>query len=198
MSRWLLAVWMSEAWRGRRESSSKRRGACARPTVTAGGGSKRTGTKRAVARDNQLLCPPRTQVCGTVLAQPARAHTVHVEVDGLEPARTWWYRFRAAGVLSPVGRTRTLPAPGASLGRLALAVVSCQHYEHGYYTPYQHLAQEDLDLGSTWVTTCMRPPRPTATPAGTAGRPRPTTGCATPCIAPTPICRRPVRPCRSC
>jgi alkaline phosphatase D len=29
---------------------------------------------------------------------------------------------------------------------LALAVVSCQHFEHGYYSAYQHLAREDLDL----------------------------------------------------
>jgi alkaline phosphatase D len=83
---------------------------------------------------------------GTVLAQPAQAHAVHVEVEGLEPARTYWYRFRAAGELSPVGRTRTLPAPESSPGRLALAVVSCQHFEHGYYSAYQHLAHEDLDL----------------------------------------------------
>ena len=71
---------------------------------------------------------------------------MHVEVEGLEPARTWWYRFRAAGELSPVGRTRTLPAPGSSPGGLALAVVSCQHFEHGYYSAYQHLTHEDLDL----------------------------------------------------
>jgi len=83
---------------------------------------------------------------GTVLAQPAWAHTVHVEVDGLAPARTYWYRFRAGGEVSPVGRTRTLPAPTASPARLALAVVSCQHFEHGYYTAYRHLAEEDLDL----------------------------------------------------
>src|SRR5215211_7884144 len=83
---------------------------------------------------------------GTVLAQPAHAHAVHVEVEGLEPARTYWYRFRAGSELSPVGRTRTLPTPGSSPGRLALAVVSCQHFEHGYYSAYQHLAREDLDL----------------------------------------------------
>jgi alkaline phosphatase D len=104
---------------------------------------------QAVRVDWQLAADPglgRIVRGGTVFAQPAQAHTVHVEVEGLEPARTWWYRFRAAGELSPIGRTRTLPAPGASPGRLALAVVSCQHYEHGYYTAYQHLAQEDLDL----------------------------------------------------
>jgi alkaline phosphatase D len=104
---------------------------------------------RTVPVDWQVAADPRFRRIvrgGTVLAQPAQAHTVHVEVEGLEPARTWWYRFQAGGELSPVGRTRTLPAPGASPGRLALAVVSCQHYEHGYYTAYQHLAQEDLDL----------------------------------------------------
>jgi alkaline phosphatase D len=104
---------------------------------------------RAVPVDWQVAADPglgRIARAGTVLAQPTQAHTVHVEIEGLEPARTWWYRFRAGGELSPVGRTRTLPAPGASPQRLALAVVSCQHYEHGYYTAYQHLAQEDLDL----------------------------------------------------
>jgi alkaline phosphatase D len=103
----------------------------------------------AVPVDWQVAADPRFGRIvrrGTVLAQPAQAHAVHVEVEGLEPARTWWYRFQAGGELSPVGRTRTLPAPGSSPGRLALAVVSCQHYEHGYYTAYQHLAAEDLDL----------------------------------------------------
>ena len=78
---------------------------------------------RAVPVDWQVAADPglgRIVRSGTVLARPAQAHTVHVEVDGLEPARTWWYRFRAGGELSPVGRTRTLPAPGASPGRLAL------------------------------------------------------------------------------
>jgi alkaline phosphatase D len=104
---------------------------------------------RAVPVDWQVAADPRFGRIvrrGTVLAHPAQAHSVHVEVEGLEPARTWWYRFRAGGELSPVGRTRTLPAPGSSPGRLALAVVSCQHYEHGYYSAYQHLAQEDLVL----------------------------------------------------
>src|SRR5204862_1058409 len=44
---------------------------------------------------------------GTAAATPAFAHSVHVEVDGLEPARWYWYRFRAAGEVSPIGRTRT-------------------------------------------------------------------------------------------
>ncbi|HEX8133134.1 MAG TPA: alkaline phosphatase D family protein [Actinomycetes bacterium] len=104
---------------------------------------------RVVPVDWQVAADPglgRIVRSGTVLARPGLAHAVHVEVDRLEPARTYWYRFRAGGEVSPVGRTRTLPAAGASPARLALAVVSCQHFEHGYYTAYQHLAQEDLDL----------------------------------------------------
>ena len=104
---------------------------------------------RAVPVDWQVAAGPRLGRIvrgGTVLARPDLGHAVHVEVEGLEPARTYWYRFRAAGEVSPVGRTRTLPAPGASPARLALAVVSCQHFEHGYYCAYRHLAEEDLDV----------------------------------------------------
>jgi alkaline phosphatase D len=104
---------------------------------------------RAVPVDWQVAADPRLRRilrAGTILARPGLGHAVHVEVDGLAPARTYWYRFRAAGELSPIGRTRTLPTPVASPARLALAVVSCQHYEHGYYTAYRHLAEEDLDL----------------------------------------------------
>jgi alkaline phosphatase D len=104
---------------------------------------------RAVPVDWQVAVDPglgRIVRGGTVLAQPGQGHAVHVEVAGLDPACTYWYRFRAGGEVSPVGRTRTLPEPGASPARLALAVVSCQHFEHGYYTAYRHLAEEDLDL----------------------------------------------------
>jgi alkaline phosphatase D len=79
-------------------------------------------------------------------AEPARAHAVHVEVDGLRPARPYWYRFRAGGWESPIGRTRTAPKPSAEVDRVRLAFASCQRWEHGYYTAYRHMANEDLDL----------------------------------------------------
>lgn len=44
------------------------------------------------------------------------------------PGRVYWYRFRAGGVQSPIGRTRTAPAIGAPLQRLRLALASCQQY----------------------------------------------------------------------
>jgi alkaline phosphatase D len=62
---------------------------------------------------------------GRVLAAPASAHAVHVEVEGLGPGRPYWYRFRAGGQLSRLGRTKTSPDPCRPLGRLDLAFVSC-------------------------------------------------------------------------
>ena len=48
-------------------------------------------------------------------------HTVAVDVDGLEPGTSYWYRFEAGGEHSPVGRTRTLPAaPPGRPGPLVL------------------------------------------------------------------------------
>ena len=83
---------------------------------------------------------------GTVAATPEWAHAVHVEIDGLEPGRWYWYRFRAAGEASPVGRTRTAPPVNASVGRLRFAFASCQHFEHGYFGAYRHIVADDLDL----------------------------------------------------
>src|SRR5215218_5351794 len=52
---------------------------------------------------------------GEELARPELAHSVHVEVNGLEPARDYWYRFRAGNEISQVGRTRTAPPAGAAV-----------------------------------------------------------------------------------
>ena len=83
---------------------------------------------------------------GRVLAVAEAGHAVHVEVEGLRPDRAYWYRFTAGGHRSPVGRTRTAPAPGADVSRLRLAYGSCQKYEAGFYGAYPHLVDEDPDL----------------------------------------------------
>lgn len=83
---------------------------------------------------------------GRVLAGPAAAHSVHVEVNGLRPAREYWYRFMTATGVSPVGRTLTAPAPGADPDRLKIAFGSCQHYEAGLYGAYRHMVEENPDL----------------------------------------------------
>jgi len=83
---------------------------------------------------------------GTAYATPDWAHSVHVEVAGLEPARDYWYRFTSGGLQSPVGRTRTATARGTLPNRLTLAVASCQYYETGHYAAYRAIAADALDL----------------------------------------------------
>ncbi|GAB3441221.1 alkaline phosphatase D family protein [Streptomonospora sediminis] len=83
---------------------------------------------------------------GTAVASPELGHSVHPEISGLSPAREYFYRFRAMGELSPVGRTRTAPPPMSMTGSMAFAFASCQKWDQGHYTAYEHLAQEDLDL----------------------------------------------------
>ena len=84
---------------------------------------------------------------GTTVANPDWAHSVHVEVAGLEPDRWYWYQFKAAGEASPIGRTRTMPAADAMPAGLRFAFASCQHFESGLFTAYEHMAKEDLRSG---------------------------------------------------
>lgn len=83
---------------------------------------------------------------GQAVASPALAHSVHVEVAGLRPARWYWYRFSAGGHQSPTGRFRTSPAPGDMPERFRFAFASCQQWTQGFWTAYEHMAGEDLDL----------------------------------------------------
>ncbi|NEE04719.1 alkaline phosphatase D family protein [Phytoactinopolyspora halotolerans] len=83
---------------------------------------------------------------GVAFATPELGHSVHPEVHGLEPGREYFYRFRVGRELSPVGRTVTAPEPGATPASLTFAVASCQSYHGGYYTAYQRMAEEDVDL----------------------------------------------------
>jgi alkaline phosphatase D len=83
---------------------------------------------------------------GTELARPELAHSVHVDVKGLEPARDYFYRFRSGAEISQVGRTRTAPAEGATVDRLRFGLCGCSHFETGYFTGYRRLAEEQFDF----------------------------------------------------
>lgn len=83
---------------------------------------------------------------GTELSKPQLGHSVHVEVDGLEPAKWYYYRFKSQSNFSPVGRTKTAPAYNSQVDELNFAFASCQNWPVGFYTAYQHMAKEDLDL----------------------------------------------------
>ncbi|MDQ4094556.1 MAG: alkaline phosphatase D family protein [Actinomycetota bacterium] len=96
-----------------------------------------------LASDEQFS---RVQRRGIETARPETAHSVHVELDGLAPGREYFYRFRSQGFLSPAGRTRTAPGPAAAGGPLTMCFASCSQYEHGFFTAYRRLAQDDPDL----------------------------------------------------
>ncbi|MGW1022256.1 alkaline phosphatase D family protein [Streptomyces sp. NPDC002577] len=83
---------------------------------------------------------------GTATAHPEFHHTVHVEVNHLDADRVLYYRFKVGSWISETGRTRTAPEPGSRTSALKFGLVSCQRYDQGYYTAYQHLAQEDVDM----------------------------------------------------
>jgi alkaline phosphatase D len=83
---------------------------------------------------------------GRTVAVPEEAHSVHVVAAGLDAGRTYWYRFTAGGVPSPVGRTATAPGAGTTPARLRIALASCQHYEHGYFGVYRHVVADAPDL----------------------------------------------------
>ena len=74
-----------------------------------------------------------------------RDFTVKVDATGLDPDRTYYYRFEARGERSPIGRTRTLPARHVSALRMAFA--SCSNYPYGYFNAYARIAERhDLDV----------------------------------------------------
>ncbi|MFD0592618.1 alkaline phosphatase D family protein [Catellatospora coxensis] len=83
---------------------------------------------------------------GSVTARYADAHSVHVIAGGLTADADYYYRFRAQGHLSPVGRTRTAPAP-TTFGRdLVMAFASCSNWQAGYFTAYRRLAEDNPGL----------------------------------------------------
>jgi alkaline phosphatase D len=79
-------------------------------------------------------------------AAAALAYSVHVELQGLQPNRWYFYRFMLGDAISPVGRTRTLPAPDAPVESLKLAYASCQKWEDGYFTAWRHMRADNPDL----------------------------------------------------
>ncbi len=83
---------------------------------------------------------------GEAIARPELGHAVHVEIEGLEPARQYFYRFRAGTERSAVGRAKTAPMVGASLAQVRFGVAGCQAFESGYYTAHRKMAGEDLDF----------------------------------------------------
>ncbi|MEW2070238.1 alkaline phosphatase D family protein [Streptomyces sp. NPDC007346] len=106
-----------------------------------------TPVRWEIAEDREFTA---TAASGTTLAAAPFDHTVKADVRGLRPATTYYFRFTAGTgdgeVRSPVGRTRTAPATGASVAGVRFGVVSCANWEAGWFSAYRHLAaRTDLD-----------------------------------------------------
>ena len=81
---------------------------------------------------------------GRTTAWPSFAHSVHVEVDGLDDGREYFYRFTTGSAASPVGRTLT--APRGRVSDLTFSFVTCQKWDDGFYPAYREIAREDHDF----------------------------------------------------
>lgn len=80
---------------------------------------------------------------GSITSLAGSAHSAHVEVRGLQPGADYWYRFRCADALSPVGHARTISLRPQ---RLKAALTSCQHWEQGFFSAYADAIEQDVEL----------------------------------------------------
>ena len=77
---------------------------------------------------------------GEVYASPLRDWCAKATARGLQPGRWYFYRFVAPnGVISPVGRTRTLPV--GKVEKFRMAVFSCSNLGFGWFNAYAHAAR---------------------------------------------------------
>ena len=106
------------------------------------------GTRSATVVDYVVATDPALSVVvakGSTKTNVLRDFTVKVDVAGLQPNTTYYYRFTADGAQSPTGRTKTLPVGAAR--QLRMAVVSCSNFACGYFNVYQRIAERaDLDM----------------------------------------------------
>jgi alkaline phosphatase D len=94
-----------------------------------------------LARDVKMR---RVVAKGRVETNILRDFTVKIDVDGLDPARTYYYQFSVQGAESMIGRTRTLPLANTQAARLAVA--SCANLPMGLFNVYALIARRaDLD-----------------------------------------------------
>jgi alkaline phosphatase D len=95
-----------------------------------------------IATDARLK---RVRRAGAFRTDVTRDFTVKIDVTGLEPGRTYYYRFETRGAQSPIGRTKTLRV--GAVDSLRLAVASCSNYPYGYFNAYARIAaRNDLDF----------------------------------------------------
>ena len=121
------------------------------PTAWCSGRALRRGRSTAAACPShpiavqwQVATDEQMQIASCSAARrsplPELGHSVHVEVDGLEPSRWDWYQFKVGNEVQPDRPHAHGSGAPASIEDLRFAFVSCQHYAQGFYYAYRHLA----------------------------------------------------------
>lgn len=82
---------------------------------------------------------------GASIAYPQNAHSVHVEVNGLESNKEYFYYFISGDDKSQIGRVYTLPLVGERTNEYLFAIASCQSFTDGHYAAYRDLVAQILN-----------------------------------------------------
>jgi len=83
---------------------------------------------------------------GDLTSLAENGHAVHADVYGLASDTWYYYRFRALGETSRIGRTRTFPSASDPTEHMQFALASCQNYRDGYFTAYRDMLNHDIDF----------------------------------------------------
>ena len=83
---------------------------------------------------------------GVAVAPPHLAHAVHVEVNGLQSGRDYFYQFDVRNEESAIGHFRTAPRAHEMVRETRFAFATCQDWPSGFYIAYRDMLQHDLDL----------------------------------------------------
>jgi len=80
---------------------------------------------------------------GKAMTDSSRDWTLKVLIDGLEPGKTYFYRFKYKDKYSPIGKTKTLPR---EKNHFRIALLSCQHFSENYFWAYKYLVDDSVDI----------------------------------------------------
>lgn len=76
---------------------------------------------------------------------PDKGGVCKLPAMGLEPSTWYAYQFGYGGLVSAIGVTRTLPAPTTQAQQVRVAILTCNHYQQGYWQVLSHVAAQEVD-----------------------------------------------------
>ena len=116
------------------------------PEPLAARGGMPRGLDVPVRWEVQTLAGREPVADGVTVAPADHGHTVHLDVDGLDPDTAYRYRFSVGEYRTRWARTRTLPAAGTTPDEFVLAQVSCSQYDGARFAAYRDVAEHEPDL----------------------------------------------------